>query len=97
MIACACLAIEPRNAEYHNAMGTALAQLTRTAEALAHFDEALRINPDYAEAHCNRGNALIQLDRINEAVHEYERALQLDPHLTEAASNLALDRQHAAP
>ena len=43
----------PQTAQWHNDAGVVLARLGRPAEAVAHFEAALRIRPDFAEA---RGN-----------------------------------------
>ena len=75
----------------HNNLGADLANSPgHTAEALAHYEEALRIRPDYAEAHNNLANLLATLPgRGPEALAHYEQALRLQPNFSEAHDNLA--------
>jgi tetratricopeptide (TPR) repeat protein len=64
----------------------------RLAEAIAHYETALRLKPDYAEAHSYLANALAATPgRSAEAIAHYETALRLKPGLAEAHSNLAVE------
>jgi tetratricopeptide (TPR) repeat protein len=77
-----------RCAEAHYNLGSVLLQQSKEAEAIAHFEQALRINPDYAEPHYNYGVALQQLGKVPEAIGHYEQALRLKPDMAEAHNNL---------
>jgi tetratricopeptide (TPR) repeat protein len=78
----------PNNPRAHANLGTALLQTGRVAEAIGHFEQALRLKPDDAEAHYNLGNALERLGRTPEAIAHYEQALRIKPDLAMAHSNL---------
>src|ERR1035438_268416 len=61
----------------------------RLAEAIAHYEEAVRLKPDFAEAHNNLGSALESIPgRLNKAVAHYGEALRLRPGFAEAHNNL---------
>src|SRR5664280_1991610 len=65
----------------HNNLASVLATFPgREAEAIAHYEQALRIKPEYAEIHYNLG---IQLARLpgheSEALAQYREALRLKP------------------
>jgi tetratricopeptide (TPR) repeat protein len=77
-----------RCAEAHYNLGSVLLQQSKEAEAIAHFEQALRFNPDYAEPHYNYGVALQQLGKVPEAIGHYEQALRLKPDMAEAHNNL---------
>ena len=74
----------------HNNLGTSLLEIPgRRAEAMAHFEAALRIKPDYSEAHLSLGNALLQIPgRLADAIAEYQTAVRLDPDSERAHNNL---------
>ena len=56
----------------------------RHAEALPHYDEALRLNPDYAEAHAGKADCLAGMGRHAGALPHYDEALRLNPDYDEA-------------
>jgi len=71
----------------HNNLGAALARKGQIAEAVYHYQEALKVKPDYAEAYFNMGSALAHLCRYGEAIRWYEKALQYNPLFVEAYNN----------
>ena len=78
------LAIRPDQAQGHNNLGAALADMKQYDAALASYDRALAINPGYADAYRNRGVALRDLRRYGAALECFERAIALAPGSAEA-------------
>jgi len=57
----------------------------RLAEAIAHYEAALRLQPDLAEAHYNLGMALAQIPgRLPDAIAHCEAAVRLKPDFAES-------------
>ena len=59
--------------------GMALAMLGRTAEALVHFERAVRFKADYADAELQWAIGLMLTGRFDAAVPHFERAIELQP------------------
>ena len=78
------------NSRAHNNLAVELATMAgREAEAVAHYEEALRINPGFAEAHDNLGAELVKSGaRTAEAIAHFEKAIRLNPRLAKAHYNL---------
>lgn len=70
---------DPKSAEAHNFLGSALASLGRNAEATDQFRMALSLRADYSNARFNLGNALVKAGRIDDAIGEYKRILATSP------------------
>src|SRR6266480_5783158 len=81
------IGIDPRSpvAEYN--WGTTLAQQGKLAEAIEHYQAALRLQPDHAAAHGHMGNALAQEGKLAEAIEHYQTALRLQPDYADAHNN----------
>ena len=60
-------------------------QQNKPAEAIEHYQRALRINPDFADAHTNWGLALAQQGKMIEAMEHFQQALQIKPSQAQAA------------
>jgi len=69
----------PYNERAHDNLGNALADAGRFAEAIPHYEEALRLWPDAPKTHYNLGNALLKAGRVADAIREYEVALRIRP------------------
>jgi predicted O-linked N-acetylglucosamine transferase (SPINDLY family) len=78
----------PSAAEFHNTLGTLLAEGGEYEEAIAAFREALRLRPEFALACCNLGNALCGRGDLDSAVIAYRQSLQLEPEYLKAHYNL---------
>lgn len=83
------IGLEPDTPEYHNNLGTVLADLGRMDEAREEFFEALRLMPDYAEAHFQLGIIYGYEDRLEEAIREYEEAIRINPDHVKSMNNLS--------
>ncbi|MGJ4944236.1 tetratricopeptide repeat protein [Bradyrhizobium sp. HKCCYLS1011] len=75
---------------YLTALGTALLQQGRGAEALKAFEKAVELEPDNAERWQNLGLILAELQRNHEAILSFQHALQLAPGSWEAANKAAI-------
>jgi tetratricopeptide (TPR) repeat protein len=81
------VAKSPLNARGQNNLGRFLGDRGRFAEAVSHFQEAVRLKPDYADAHYNLGAVLQDLGRFAEAMTHYQKALRIEPDLAWAQYN----------
>jgi Flp pilus assembly protein TadD len=83
------------NAIAHNNLGYSLASQRRLAEAITHYQEALRIKPDYEKARNNLGDVQAKMGRFDEAIKHHQEALRINPHYVGAHNSLgiALARQ----
>ena len=76
-------------AEYN--LGNYLMNSRRGAEAIPHFEAALRIHPNYPEAQNNLGMTIGDIPgRMPEAISHFEAAIRLKPDLLQAHYNLAV-------
>jgi hypothetical protein len=85
---------DPRSAEAHNFLGSALASTGRTQEAVEQFRAALSLRPEYPNARFNLANALVKSGRFDEAIAEYRKILAENPddELTKDRLNAVLNR-----
>ena len=72
------------------ALGVALMQVGRIADALTPMKQAATLSPGDAEAHNNVGAILQKRGRPDEAAASYRRALEINPIYAEAHSNLGV-------
>ncbi len=73
-----------------NNLGLLLQARGGNAEAIGHFEAALRANPGSAEIHNNYGTALTASRRLDAAEGEYRAALRINPRYSTAWNNLGL-------
>ncbi|HEY4247084.1 MAG TPA: tetratricopeptide repeat protein [Lacunisphaera sp.] len=75
----------------HNNLGILLdGQPSRSADAIFHYEEALRLKPENARAHSNLARDLGKVPgRQNDAIAHAESALRIDPNLGWAHYHLA--------
>jgi len=84
------LALDPNSPIAHSNLGELLDRQGRPAEAIDHFQQALRTKPDFALAHSNWGAALLQQGQPAEAIEHLQQALRVQPDLAQAHANLGL-------
>jgi predicted O-linked N-acetylglucosamine transferase (SPINDLY family) len=75
------------------ALGTALSQQGRTAEALEPMRKAVAFLPGDADAYNNLGNVLREQGALSEAEANYLRAIKIRPDYAEAHSNFGVVAQ----
>jgi len=69
-------------------LGLYLARSQRAAEAIPHFEAAVRIRPDFVRAHYDLGLSLLQSGYCADAVPHFRTALRLHSDYPEASSSL---------
>lgn len=74
------VALAPTGHFARNSLGLALSTAGRGAEAIAHFEEAIRQRPAHGDYHSNLGAALLKLGRAPEALARQDEALRLEPN-----------------
>jgi protein O-mannosyl-transferase len=73
----------------HNNLGELLKN-TNQAEAIAHYQAALRLRPDYPEALNNMSFPMLQAGRLPEAIEYLQHAVQVKPDYAAARNNLGI-------
>ncbi len=83
-------AIENTSANWvaQNSLGRVLLEKGELAQAVSHFQEALKLEPVSEVIHTNLGKTLEREGRIDEAIFEFQRALELKPDDANAFSDL---------
>jgi protein O-GlcNAc transferase len=84
------IAADPRNADAHSLLGTALALEGKRSESIEQLLEAVRLRPSSASTYNTLGMALSRFAEIEAAREAFEKALALDPDFAEAHVNLSL-------
>jgi Flp pilus assembly protein TadD len=69
-------------------LGDALEKRGRIADAIAHYEEAIRLRPTYGPGHVALGVALADQGRLTEAIGRYEEAARLMPGSAVPYNNL---------
>lgn len=84
------LQVNPNSSASHNNYGSALSELGKIAEAIAHYREAARIRPNNAEAHNNLGIALVSKGNLGDAIRHFMKAIGIKPDFANAHYNLGI-------
>jgi tetratricopeptide (TPR) repeat protein len=89
------VAVTEDNYLAENNLGWDLALEGRPAEAIPHYQEAIRLHPRFVGGITNMALALVAAGRNDEAIDQYERALRLAPqnYLVHMNLGYALSRQ----
>lgn len=81
--------LAPNVAQFHHALGTALANLRRFPEAIGAFRRAIQCHRDYADGHAGLGRALASVGQLDEAIASFRTAMTLKPNFAPAYVDLA--------
>src|SRR5262245_30695964 len=84
------LEVTSNNYIAQNNLGGFLKQIGKPADALPHYQEAVRLKPDYADAYNNMGTVLAALGKPEQAIESYNEALRLNPEHAEGHQNLGI-------
>ena len=78
--------------EGHNNLGILLAKMPgRSADAISHFEAALRLDPNQVQPHFNLGILFAKMPgRSADAILHFEAAVRLDPDLAQAQRDLGM-------
>jgi protein O-mannosyl-transferase len=71
-------------------LGQAVYKLGKTAEAIEHFERALRIEPNGAMAHASLGAALLKMGQTSAALTHLNKSLEIEPKQASAHSSLGV-------
>jgi tetratricopeptide (TPR) repeat protein len=84
------LAVTSENEVAELSLAITLSESGRNAEALPHYEEAVRIDPSYTDARIHLAKALISAGRADEATEQCVRARESGPADPESLSNLGV-------
>jgi len=84
------LACTSANSTAHVNLGAFLVEQGRTAEAVAHYRQALELRPRNADAHTNLGALMAAAGRVEQAVAHYRQAIEINPGSAETHFNLGV-------
>ena len=76
--------LDPRNGDYHYAIGQLFEQGNKTEQAIFHYRQAIALNSKHAAAHAALGLLLFRNKMMTEAKQEITTALSLEPDNTTA-------------
>jgi protein O-mannosyl-transferase len=82
------LAVTDGNFRAHAGLAEVAAARGDTAQAIAHYRDALRLAPDNAEWHVNLALLLFERGQIDEAIASFRRALDLNPRDAKSHNSL---------
>lgn len=83
------VALDPFDAYFHTALGSALQQQGELEKAESAYGRALEINPFSPVAYANRGEVRVQLGKLLEAAADLKKASELDPEGKEPSTQRA--------
>ena len=78
-----CLAFDPLNSEYNQAVlynrACAYNRLGQNDKAIADLDTAIKHNPEYVKAFFKKGDIKLDMKLYDEAMHEYSKVKEFNP------------------
>jgi len=81
--------VNPKSFLGHNNLGFEIVAAGAPADAIPHYEEAIRLFPGYRDAHANLAWVRARLGDRQGAIDEYRRALAIDPDFLQARQGLA--------
>ena len=84
------LAVSPDNYRAHYNLGCALGEKGDDAEAIHHYEEAVRLRPNYTDARFNLALELSREDRSDEAMQQLLEVIRIEPDSSDARQILGL-------
>ena len=79
------LALNPNDAELHNALGNTYAEMNKTAEAQAEFQKSAQLDPAAASrAYFNLGAIMYNQGKMDEAAEAFKKATEANPQYADA-------------
>jgi tetratricopeptide (TPR) repeat protein len=82
--------MQPNDPDAQVSLGNALYEKKRTAEAIAHYEQALAMRPDYFFARYGLGRALLENGQIDAAISQCRAALLIRPEDPDCQTVLAV-------
>ncbi|MEE3717829.1 FkbM family methyltransferase [Tumidithrix elongata RA019] len=86
---CALQTENPHVARYPYLLGSIYAEIARTDEAIACYNQALKLNPNYAEVYFCLGNMELRQGNEDRAMAQYQKAIAIQPNFPKPYVNLA--------
>ncbi|MEO5961241.1 MAG: tetratricopeptide repeat protein [Opitutaceae bacterium] len=77
------IAKQPRNERAYYGLAVICDEQGRVAEAIGHYETAVRLKPSYANAHANLAHNLMKVSRLAEATRHYREYARLEPTLAD--------------
>jgi len=79
------IALDPSNADLHNALGNVYAQTNKIPEAQAEFQKSAELNPSgAARAYFNLGAIFYNTGKMDEAAQAFKKSTEIDPKNADA-------------
>lgn len=71
-------------------MGRQAEEQKQSAEAMKHYEQAVKLDPENPEARLARGNMLLKQDKLDKAADDFKKVLELDPTNSQGPTNLGI-------
>ncbi|MHC5060178.1 MAG: tetratricopeptide repeat protein [Planctomycetota bacterium] len=82
-------------ADLHVRLADIYSHAGRPAEAIAHYENALRCQPNYLEATIKLGTHYLRCGRVSLAAEQFNRAVEINDEIVDTYIGLAISQYHA--